>query len=105
MTFEAMFDEIYYVPVEVADVIDGENYQTIVNAAATDTQETSNNKNIKATLTIYQAWSDAARKDMQFVTYEEAWFYDPSSASTALFDAVAVMLAIQLVNTNKCDID
>ena len=95
---ESPFDEIYYVPVVVADEIGGEDYMKFVDAAVSGADAGA-----LTTLEFYKAWSAAARLDSSLLIYAEAWKYDPETESTPQFDACAVMLALQLLDDDKCD--
>lgn len=95
---ESPFDEIYYVPGVVADEIGGEDYMRFVDAAVS-----GDDAGALATLEFYKAWSAAARLDPSYLVYAEAWKYDPETESTPQFDACAVMLALQLLDDDKCD--
>ena len=92
------FDEVYYVPVVVADTIVGGDYMKIVQAA-----KSGSNRGAAATLDFYKAWSEAARKDKDLLVHAEAMKYDPDIESTLQFDACAVMLALELLDDKSCD--
>eukprot|EP00536_Pseudo-nitzschia_multiseries_P006153 jgi/Psemu1/286270/fgenesh1_pg.128_\ len=56
----------------------------------------------EATIDLYRAWSAAARADPKLLVHKEAMAFDPASESTPQFDAVAVLVAMDLVrNKNK----
>lgn len=78
-----VFPNVYYVPVVVADEIGGDDYAVFVEAANSGTQPI-----VTATLDFYKLRSEASRAE-----------------STPQFDAMAVMLALELLNTNVCGED
>jgi hypothetical protein len=85
---------IYYVPVEVAAEIGGDDYKKIV---------ASTNLGAQTTIDFYRDWSAAARADPEVLTHLEALEYDPETESTPQFDACAVMLALQLLQPKQCE--
>ena len=92
------FEQIYYVPVVVADIIQGEDYMKIVEAA-----ETGANAGAAAIIEFYKAWSIAGRADNSTLIHAEANKYDPATQSTPQFDACAVMLALELLDDESCE--
>ncbi|CAJ1959076.1 unnamed protein product [Cylindrotheca closterium] len=89
------FNNVYYVPVVMADEIGGDDYKVFVDA--TETNAAAN-----ATLTWYKIWSAAGRADENLLVHAEAMAYDPDTESTPQFDPVAVMLALELL-VDDCD--
>jgi len=89
------FDNIYYVPVVVADEIAGADYIKIVESANAGTD-----LGARALLDFYKTWSAAGRANENLLIHLEAMTYDPETESTPQFDACAVMLALQLLDEN-----
>jgi inosine-uridine nucleoside N-ribohydrolase len=87
------FKNIYYVPVEVADIISGQDYMKFVEAA-----NSGSNKGAAVTLDFYREWSDAGRSNPDILVHLEAMAYDPVTQSTPQFDPCAIMLALELLN-------
>jgi hypothetical protein len=94
------FNNVYYVPVEVADEIGGDDYAVFVEAANSGDQPVA-----AATLEFYKLWSEASRADESLLVHLEAMTYDPDSESTPQFDAMAVMLALELLSQESCGED
>ena len=92
------FEQIYYVPAVVADIIQGEDYMKIVEAA-----ETGADAGAAAIIDFYQAWSIAGRADNTTLIHAEANTYDPATQSTHQFDACAVMLALEILDDKSCE--
>ena len=90
------FNNIYYVPVVMANEIGGDDYEIFVNA-------TSTNAAANATLAWYKIWSEAGRADPDLLVHEEAKAYDPDTESTPQFDPVAAMLALELIMGEECE--
>ena len=86
-----MFNNVYYVPVVVADEIGGDDYKVFIDA--TETEPSAN-----ATLTWYKIWSAASRADETLLVHAESMTYDPNTESTPQFDPAAVMLALELLS-------
>jgi hypothetical protein len=97
-TTNIVFKNVYYTPVEVADVIGDDDYSLIVKAA-----ESGASASAVATLDFYKAWSAAGRADPDLLIHAEALTYDPEIQSTPQFDACAIMLALDLASAEKCD--
>ena len=98
------FPNIYYVPIATVNVLNGNDYSLITDAASPAIQElnninisTSHNKAANATIDFYKAWSTAARADPDLLVHLEAMKYDPATESTPQFDAVAVLVAMDIV--------
>ena len=91
------FPDIYYVPVVTVDVLSGDDYSLITDAASTAKNNTHYNKAAEATIDFYKDWSVAARADPSILVHKEAMTFDPISESTPQFDAVAVLVAIDVV--------
>lgn len=91
------FNNVYYVPVEVADRIGGDDYKIFVDAANSGEAPAA-----AATLEWYKIWSEAGRADETLLVHGEAMKYDPETESTPQFDPVAIMLALDLLSDN-CD--
>ncbi|CAB9519814.1 inosine-uridine preferring nucleoside hydrolase [Seminavis robusta] len=89
------FDNVYYVPVVVADHIGGEDYKIF-------TEATESNAAANATLQWYKIWSEAGRADESLLIHAEAMKYDPDTESTPQFDPVAIMLVLELL-ADTCD--
>jgi inosine-uridine nucleoside N-ribohydrolase len=92
------FEQIYYVPLVVADIIQGEDYMKIVEAA-----ETGEHAGAGAVIDFYKAWSSAGRADSSLVIHAEANTYDPATQSIPQFDACAVMLVLELLDDESCE--
>lgn len=90
-----MFENVYYVPVVVADTIDGDEYSRFVKAA------NSGSGVANATLELYLTWSEASRADPELLVHAEAMAYDPLTESVPQFDAMAVMLMLELLSMKK----
>jgi Inosine-uridine preferring nucleoside hydrolase len=84
---------IYYVPVEMADAIGGDDYLKNVAAA---------NPGAAATLDFYRAWSKAGRADAALLIHLEALAYDPETESSPQFDPCAIMLTLELLDDHRC---
>lgn len=93
-----IFPNVYYVPVVVADEIDGLEFARFVKAASSGKQPIA-----RATLESYNQWSEASRADPDLLVYKEAIDYDPRSESVPQFDAMAVMLILELLEMEKPD--
>ena len=91
------FNNVYYVPVVMADEIGGEDYAVFVDAAESGLSPAAN-----ATLAWYKIWTEASRADENLLVHAEAMAYDPATESTPQFDPVAVMLTLELLS-NSCD--
>jgi inosine-uridine nucleoside N-ribohydrolase len=91
------FNNVYYVPVVVADEIGGEDYSRIVEAA------NGGEASAAATLEFYKKWSEAGRADVDLLIHLEAMTYDPETESTPQFDACAIMLALELLADSSCE--
>lgn len=87
------FENVYFVPVAVADEIGGEDYMKIVQAA-----NDGSDLGAKATIDFYKAWSAAGRADPSLLIHLEALTYDPETESTPMFDPCAVMLVLELLD-------
>jgi inosine-uridine nucleoside N-ribohydrolase len=92
------FNNVYYVPVVVADEIGGEDYSRIVEAA-----NGGESASAAATLAFYKKWSEAGRADVDLLIHLEAKKYDPETESTPQFDACAIMLALELLADSSCE--
>lgn len=105
------FPEIHYVPVSTVNVLSGDDYALITEAAtATISHSNSNSISINshnnhnphyskaahATIDFYNAWSASARASPSLLVYKEAMTFDPSTESTPQFDAVAVLVAMDI---------
>lgn len=97
-TKKVQFKRIFYVPVEVAQPIAGSDYAIFVQAANSGTNPVAS-----ATLAFYKAWSAAGRADPANLIYDEALAYNPETESTPQFDPCAVMLAIELLDRERCE--
>eukprot|EP00980_Cylindrotheca_fusiformis_P030231 scaffold24574_cov157-Cylindrotheca_fusiformis.AAC.3 len=95
------FNHVYYVPVVVADVIGGADYEIFTTAATSDDPEVYDAA-ANATLEWYKIWSNASRANEDLLVYEEAMTYDPATESTPQFDPVAVMLMLEMLS-DSCD--
>jgi inosine-uridine nucleoside N-ribohydrolase len=87
------FENVYFVPVAVADEIGGDDYMKIVQAANDESD-----LGAKATIDFYKAWSAAGRADPTLLIHLEAMAYDPETESTPMFDPCAVMLVLELLD-------
>jgi hypothetical protein len=94
------FNNVYYVPVEVAGEIGGGDYVIFVEAAESGEEPVA-----AATLDFYKFWSEASRADENLLVHLEAMTYDPATESTPQFDAMAVMLMLELLSPDLCGID
>ena len=92
------FNNVYYVPVVVADEIGGEDYAIFTEAANSGEQPIAT-----ATLDFYKLWSEASRADPNLLVHAEALAYDPETESTPQFDAMAVMLALEMLAKDACE--
>lgn len=92
------FNNIYYVPVALADEISGRDYETFVDAA-----NSGNEPAAAATLEWYKIWSSVSRADETLLVHAEAMAYDPETESTPQFDPAAVMLLIELLEGDHCE--
>jgi hypothetical protein len=97
------FPNIYYSPVVTAAPLSGNDYKLITDAAtatATTSGENNNkadNAAAKAMFDFYKAWSAVSRLKPELLVYLEAMAYNPDTESTPQFDAVAVLLAMDIV--------
>jgi hypothetical protein len=89
------FPNVYYSPVVTAAPLSGNDYKLITDAAIG-----GEGKAAKATLDFYKAWSAASRSKPDLLVYLEAMAYDPATESTPQFDAVAVLVAMDVVLGN-----
>jgi inosine-uridine nucleoside N-ribohydrolase len=93
------FPAIHYVPIVTVNVLSGDDYSMITHAASQVNNNNNNphyNKAAHATLDFYNAWSASARSNPGLLVHKEAMTYDPSTESTPQFDAVAVMVAMDI---------
>lgn len=99
---------IYYVPLEVAadHQLKGDNYARILKAAAAAAAAANHQKNntnrgaAAATMKMYRAWSDGARANPELLVHSAAVAHDPSVGVPTMFDTLAVMLALDLMEKN-----
>lgn len=84
----------------MADEIGGDDYAVFVEAANSGSQPVA-----AATLEFYKLWSEASRADPDLLVHLEAMTYDPETESTPQFDAMAVMLALELLSVDACGED
>lgn len=91
----ASFPDIYYVPVAMVDVLEGNDYSLIMEAASPTNPEFS--KAAEATIDFYKAWSVSARANRSLLVHKEAMTFDPATQSTPQFDACAVLVAMDVV--------
>lgn len=94
------FPAIYYVPVVTVNVLSGDDYSLITNAASTAKDNAYYNEAAHTTVDFYRAWSVAARADPKILVHKEAMAFDPATESTPQFDAVAVLIAIDIARGN-----
>ena len=80
----------------VADEIGGLEFASFVKAATSGNQHVA-----QATLDYYNIWSGASRANPNLLVHEEAMAYEPSSESVPQFDAMAVMLILELLEMQK----
>jgi hypothetical protein len=92
------FTKIYYVPVEMADVIGTADYSLIVQAAEAPPDSGSYDAAANATIGFYKAWSEAGRANPDLLIHAEAMAYDPETESTPMFDLCAIMVVLELLN-------
>lgn len=87
------FENLYIVPVAVANEIGGEDYMKIVQAANDESD-----LGTKVTLDFYKARSAAGRANPNLLIHLEALTYDPETESTPMFDPCVVMLVLELLD-------
>lgn len=88
------FPNVYYAPVVTASPLSGEDYSLILSAAS------NGNKPARATIDFYEEWTAAARNNSDLLVHLEAMTYDPATESTPQFDAVAVLIAMDVARGN-----
>jgi len=91
------FPAIHYVPLVTVNVLSGYDYSLITDAASKANNNPHYNKAAEATIGFYKAWSASARNTPGILVHKEAMTFDPSTESTPQFDAVAVLVAIDIV--------
>jgi len=74
--------------------LSGKDYMLIKDAASPSDPHYS--KGAHATIDFYEAWSVASRADPGLLIHKEAMTFDPAYESTPQFDAVAVMIAMDI---------
>ena len=90
------FPAIHYVPIATVNVLSGDDYSMITDAASQVHNNPNYNKAAHATIDFYHAWSASARSNPALLIHKEAMTFDPSTESTPQFDAVAVMVAMDI---------
>jgi len=90
------FPTIYYVPIATVNVLSGDDYSLITDAASPANNNPHYSKAANVTIDFYNAWSAAARSNPGLLVHKEATTFDPSSESTPQFDAVAVLVAMDI---------
>merc|ERR1712146_864830 len=88
-----VFPNVYYTPVVTASPLSGDDYALITEAAST-------NSAAKATIDFYEEWTANARANPDLLVHLEAMTYDPAYESTPQFDAVAVLIAMDIARGN-----
>merc|ERR1712227_586590 len=73
--------------------LSGDDYALITKAAST-------NSAAKATIDFYEEWTANARANPDLLVHLEATTYDPAYESTPQFDAVAVLIAMDVARGN-----
>merc|ERR1712227_1115227 len=73
--------------------LSGDDYALITKAAST-------NSAAKATIDFYEEWTANARANPDLLVHLEAMTYDPAYESTPQFDAVAVLIAMDIARGN-----
>mmetsp|Transcript_6936 Transcript_6936/g.16700 ORF Transcript_6936/g.16700 Transcript_6936/m.16700 type:complete len:537 (+) Transcript_6936:66-1676(+) len=88
------FPAVHYVPIVTVNVLDGDDYSLITDAASPSHPHHSPAAN--ATIDFYHAWSRSARSDPGLLVHKEAMTFDPAKESVPQFDAVAVLVAMDI---------
>ncbi len=91
------FPAIQYVPIVTVNVLSGDDYALITDAASHSNNNPYYNQAAHATIDFYNAWSANARANKALLIHKEAMTFDPSYESTPQFDAVAVLVAMDIV--------
>lgn len=90
------FPAIQYVPIVTVNVLSGDDYSLITDAASPSDDNLHYNKAAHATIDFYNAWSANARANKSLLIHKEAMTFDPLTESTPQFDAVAVLVAMDI---------
>lgn len=90
------FPAIHYVPIVTVNVLSGDDYSLILDAASTKNNNNVYSKAAHATIDFYKAWSANARANTSLLIHKEAMTFDPATESTPQFDAVAVLVAMDI---------
>lgn len=91
------FPAIQYVPIVTVNVLSGDDYSLITNAASPSNNNPHYSKAANATIDFYHAWSANSRANPALLIHKEAMTFDPDCESTPQFDAVAVLVAMDIV--------
>ena len=90
------FPAVQYVPIVTVNVLSGDDYALITNAASPENNNPYYSQAANATIDFYHAWSVDARANKALLIHKEAMTYDPDCESTPQFDAVAVLVAMDI---------
>ncbi len=90
------FPAIQYVPIVTVNVLSGDDYSLITDAASPNNDNAHYNQVAHATIDFYHAWSANARANKSLLIHKEAMTFDPLTESTPQFDAVAVLVAMDI---------
>lgn len=90
------FPAIQYVPIVTVNVLSGDDYSLITDAASPHNDNPHYNQAAHATIDFYHAWSANARANNSLLIHKEAMTFDPFTESTPQFDAVAVLVAMDI---------
>lgn len=93
---EQYFPAIHYVPIATVNVLSGDDYSLITDAALSSNNNPHYSKATHATIDFYHAWSANARANKSLLIHKEAMTFDPLTESTPQFDAVAVLVAMDI---------
>ena len=97
------FPAIHYVPLVTVNRLTGDDYALITDAALPSESNPHYNAAAQATIDFYKAWSISARSTPGILVYKEAMTFDPETESTPQFDAVAVMVAMEISRGTSSD--
>ena len=90
------FPTIQYVPIVTVNVLSGDDYSLITDAASPTNNNPHYSQAAHATIDFYNAWSTNARANESLLIHKEAMTFDPLTESTPQFDAVAVLVAMDI---------
>lgn len=90
------FPAIQYVPIVTVNVLSGDDYALILDAASPSDNNPHYSKTAQTTIDFYYAWNKASRANKALLIHKEAMTFDPTFESTPQFDAVAVLIAMDI---------